>query len=453
MNTPNYAKQQEVSRRGFIQGSSVAVAGAIAALQVPHVHADRSETEIAIKIGVIGCGGRGTGALLNAVGAATKSIYPEKGYHTEDVAEGAKAANRNIQVLALADMFEDRLERCHRNAARAGFEVPKDQCFVGFDAYKKLLANPEINYVILATPPHFRPMHLKAAIDADKHVFMEKPAAVDAPGVKMVMEAGKLAGQKNLGIAAGTQRRHSPDYRETIKRIHDGAIGDIVFAKCYWNGGQIWVIDREAGWSDVEWQLRNWNYFTWLSGDHIVEQHVHNLDVMNWVLGAHPVKAVSALGGRQTRRGTRHGHIFDHFAVEYEYPNGVTMFSQSRQINGCKNIVGEWVVGSRGKSNCADVILPAGGDAWRYREKMRSAYEQEHQNLMASILAGRPINEAQNIAESTMTAIIGREAAYSGQEVTWDQAMKSTKRLGPDKYEFGPHEVPPVARPGIYKFT
>jgi predicted dehydrogenase len=331
--------------------------------------------------------------------------------------------------------------------------VPKDQCFVGFDAYQKLLANPEINYVILATPPHFRPIHLKAAIEADKHVFMEKPAAVDAPGVKMVMEAGKLAAQKNLGIAAGTQRRHSPDYRETIQRIHDGAIGDIVFAKCYWNGGQIWVIDREAGWSDVEWQLRNWNYFTWLSGDHIVEQHVHNLDVMNWVLGAHPVKAVSALGGRQTRRGTRHGHIFDHFAVEYEYPNGVSMFSQSRQINGCKNIVGEWVVGSRGKSNCADMIMPADGDAWRYREKMRSPYEQEHQNLMASILAGKPINEAQNIAESTMTAIIGREAAYSGQEVTWDQAMKSTTRLGPDKYEFGPHDVPPVARPGVYKFT
>jgi predicted dehydrogenase len=296
-------------------------------------------------------------------------------------------------------------------------------------------------------------MHLKAAIEAGKNVFMEKPAAVDVPGVKMVIEAGQLAKQRKLGIAAGTQRRHSPNYRETIKRLHDGAIGDIVYAKCYWNGGQIWVVDREPGWSDMEWQLRNWNYFTWLSGDHIVEQHVHNLDVMNWVLGSHPVKAVSAMGGRQTRRGKRHGHIFDHFAVEYEYPNGVTMFSQCRQINGCKTIVGESVVGSRGKSNCENWIQPTGGDEWRYRGRARSPYEQEHENLIASIRAGEPINEAQNIAESTMTAILGREAAYSGQEITWDGAMKSTTRLGPAEYELGPFDVAPVARPGVYRFS
>lgn len=452
MNSTRQRPGQDLSRRGFLQGSSVAVAGAIAALRAPYVHAGSSEP-VGIKIGLIGCGGRGTGALLNAVGAAVKSIYPESGYHTEDVAEGATAENRDIQVLALADMFDDRLDRCHRNLARIGYDLPKEQCFLGFDAYQKVLANPEINYVILATPPHFRPLHLKAAIEAGKNVFLEKPAAVDVPGVKMVIEAGELAKQKGLGIAAGTQRRHSPDYRETIQRIHDGAIGDIVFAKCYWNGGQIWVVDRKEEWSDIEWQMRNWNYFTWLSGDHIVEQHVHNLDVVNWVLGSHPLKAVSALGGRQVRTGERHGHVFDHFAVEYEYPGGITMVSQCRQINRCKNIVGEAVTGSRGVSNCADLIQPTGGEAWQYRGRKVNAYQVEHENLIASIRAGQPINEAQNIAESTMTAILGREAAYSGQEVTWDEAMKSDKRLGPEKYEFGPYSIPPVAMPGTYRFT
>ncbi|MCI0333884.1 MAG: Gfo/Idh/MocA family oxidoreductase [Planctomycetes bacterium] len=453
MTTPNQPTNQQLSRRNFIQGSSVAVAGALAAMQVPRVHAASLEKDPGVKIGLIGCGGRGTGAVLNAVGAAVKSIYPQEGYHTEDVAEGATVKHTNIQVLALADMFEDRLAICHGNLARLGLNVPKNQCFIGFDAYQKLLANPEINYVILATPPHFRPVHLKAAIEAGKNVFMEKPAAVDVPGVKMVMEAGQLAAEKKLGIAAGTQRRHSPNYRETVRRLHDGAIGDIVYAKCYWNGGQIWVVDRMSGWSDMEWQLRNWNYFTWLSGDHIVEQHVHNLDIMNWVIGTHPIKAVAALGGRQSRRGKRHGYVFDHFAVEYEYPNGVTMFSQCRQINRCNDIVGELVVGTKGRSNCASLIEPNTGDKWRYRAKPVDAYEQEHENLIASIRSGHPINEAQSLAESTLTAILGREAAYTGQEITWDQTMQSSTRLGPQDYEFGSYEIPAVPRPGTYRFS
>ena len=453
MTTSNLQADREVSRRSFMQNTSLAVAGAVATLRAPYVHASGSENAAGVKIGLVGCGGRGTGALLDAVGAAYKSVYPEKGYHTEDVAEGATVERRDIEVLALADLYEERLERCNRNLERVKLKVPKEHCYLGFDAYEKLLAHPEINYVILATPPHFRPAHLKAAIEAGKNVFMEKPAAVDVPGVKTVLEAGRLAAEKKLGIAAGTQRRHSLDYRETIQRIHDGAIGDIIYAKCYWNGGQIWVIDRQSGWSNLEWQLRNWNYFTWLSGDHIVEQHVHNLDVINWVLGAHPVKAVSGLGGRQSRRGERHGHIFDHFAVEYEYPNGITMFSQCRQINGCKNVVGEWVRGTRGTSNCANYIAPEGGDVWSYRGRSRSAYQQEHENLIASIRAGQPINEAQNIAESTMTAIIGREACYSGHEITWDDAMKSTKELGPQSYDVANYDIPPIARPGTYKVS
>jgi myo-inositol 2-dehydrogenase / D-chiro-inositol 1-dehydrogenase len=277
--------------------------------------------------------------------------------------------------------------------------------------------------------------------------------AVDAPGVRMVIEAGQLAAQKGLGIAAGTQRRHQKSYQETIQRIQDGAIGDIVYARCYWDGSEIWVIEREPGWSDMEWQLRNWPYFTWLSGDHIAEQHVHNLDVMNWVLGGHPVRAVAALGGRQVRTGTKYGNIFDHFAVEYEYPNGVRMFSQCRQINGCDGIVEEAVVGTGGTSNCKGFVKPKTGASWRFRGSDPNPYKQEHENLIASIRAGKPINDAQAVAESTMTAIIGREAVYSGKAIEWDAAMKSTKRLGPEKYEFGPCPMPEVAMPGRYRFS
>lgn len=420
-------------------------------MQVPMVHTAHAAEEMEIKIGLIGCGGRGTGAALDALGAATKVIYPAAGYHTEDAAEDAAVAQKGIKIVALADLFQDRLDGCRQQLAKVGAEVPKEACFVGFDAYQQLLAVPEVNYVILATSPHFRPMHLKAAVEAGKHVFMEKPVAVDAPGVKMVMEAGQAAKKKGLGIAAGTQRRHMKNYQEAIQRIREGAIGDIVYARCYWNGGEIWVIERTPEMSDIEWQLRNWNYFTWLSGDHYVEQHVHNLDIMNWVLGAHPVRAVAAVGGRQVRTQEVHGHIFDHFAVEFEYPGGIRMFSQARQINGCDNLVEEAVVGTNGTSNCKDWIRPKQGQAWRYRGEQRNPYQVEHEDLIASIRAGTPINEAQTIAEATMTGILGREAAYSGKAITWDQAIQSTTRLGPDKYEFGSYPIPPVAMPGRYQ--
>lgn len=451
MTRNNDTRSTNVSRRQFLTRSSLALAGAAAVAQTPWVNTAQAAGGGEIKIGLIGCGGRGTGAVLDALGAATKVIYPSAGYHTEDVAQGTAIERKDIKVVALADLFEDRLTRCNEQLAKLGLKVPNTMCFTGFDAYKHLLAVSEVNYVILATPPHFRPIHLKAAIEAGKHAFIEKPVAVDAPGVKTVIEAGQLAKQKGLGIAAGTQRRHLKSYQEAIKRIHDGAIGEIVYARCYWNGGQIWVVERQEGWSDMEWQLRNWNYFTWLGGDHIVEQHVHNLDVMNWVLGAHPIRAVSGLGGRQVRVGEHHGHIFDHFAVEFEYPDGVRMFSQCRQINGCDNKVEEAVVGTLGSSNCKNSIRPKKGEAWRFRGHDPNPYRQEHEDLIASIRAGNPINEAQTVAESTMTGIIGREAVYSGKPVTWDEAMKSTKRLGPEKYAFGPYPMPPVAMPGSYR--
>ncbi|MBN2506563.1 MAG: Gfo/Idh/MocA family oxidoreductase [Verrucomicrobia bacterium] len=455
MNEPVFPPQpvaSTVSRRQFLRHSSLALAGAATATQLPFVATSHAAPDSPISIGVIGCGGRGTGAVLDALGAATKVIYPSAGYHTEDVAQGATLQRKDIRVAALADVFPDRLNRCRANLSKLGIRLPDEACFTGFDAGAKLLAMPDINYVILATPPHFRPMQLRAAIRAGKHVFMEKPVAVDPPGVRLVIEAGELARQKNLGIVAGTQRRHQRSYLETIKRLQDGAIGDVVYARCYWNGGEIWVIDREPGWTDMEWQLRNWNYFTWAGGDHIVEQHVHNLDIMNWILGTHPVKA-TGMGGRQARTGARCGHIYDHFAVEFEYPKGVRMFSQCRQINGCEGKVEEYVTGTRGETNCKSWIRMHGGGNWRFREAENNPYRQAHEDLIASIRAGIPLNEARAVAESTMTGILGRESAYSGHSIEWDAALQSNLRLGPSTYEFGSLPFPEVAIPGKYKFA
>lgn len=455
MNTPGineFSTRSILSRRQFLKRTSAAAAGAAALSQTPFVLTTHAAADDPIRVGVVGCGGRGTGAIADILGAQTDVHYPSAGYHTENIKAGAAATNRNVQVVALADVFEDRLNACREQLSKLNINIPAEQCFVGFDGYKKLLQVPELNYVILATPPHFRPAQLMAAVQAGKHVFVEKPVAVDGPGVRLVMEAGKLAKEKKLGISAGTQRRHQRSYNETIKRIHDGAIGDIVYARAFWNGGVIWVIERQDRWSDMEWQMRNWNYFTWLGGDHIVEQHVHNLDVINWAMNAHPVKAI-ALGGRQARPDKNYGHIYDHFAVEYEYANGARMFSQCRQMNGCEGKVEEAVVGSKGTSNCRDWIRPKEGQVWRFRSGEVNPYQQEHQDLIDSIRKGEPINEAQAIAESTLTGIMGRESAYTGQSIEWEQALNSTTRLGPEKYEMGELPFPEVPIPGTRKFV
>jgi myo-inositol 2-dehydrogenase/D-chiro-inositol 1-dehydrogenase len=441
-----------VTRRSFLKRTSLVAASAAAMTEFPFAITSHAADDLPIKIGLIGCGGRGRGAVLDAMGVQTKVVYPASGYHTEDVAEGAVLANKSIQLVALADVFPDRIDYCRDQFQKLGIKVPNEMCFTGFDGYQKLLAVPEINYIIQATPPHFRPQHLLDAIKAGKNMFIEKPAAVDGPGVRMVMEAGRLAKEKNLGIVAGTQRRHMRSYNETIKRIHDGMIGEIEYLRCYWNGGVIWVIERTPAMTDMEWQLRNWNYFTWIGGDHYVEQHVHNLDIMNWVMNTHPIQAYG-MGGRQARQHPIHGHIYDHFAVEFEYPNGVRMFSQARQMNGCEGKVEEAVVGTKGSSDCVKFIKQKSGEFWRFRDNEINAYQQEHQDLIASIRAGKPLNEAQTVAESTLVGVMGREAAYSGQTIEWDQALNAKKRLGPDKYEFGPLPFPPVAVPGQYKLA
>ena len=446
--------QDAVSRRQFLKNSSLAAAGAAALSQAPFVITAHAAPDDPIRIGLIGCGGRGTGAAADALGAATDVNYPQAGYHTENIKANASAASKNVKIVALADVFADRLNNCREQLQKLNMTIPNEMCFTGFDAYKQLLAVPEINYVILATPPHFRSIHLKAAIEAGKNAFAEKPVAVDGPGVRLVLEAGELAKQKNLGIVAGTQRRHMHSYHETIKRLQDGAIGEILCGRAYWNGGVIWVVERQPEWSDMEWQLRNWNYFTWLGGDHIVEQHVHNLDVLNWAFNSHPVKAL-ALGGRQARPNQNYGHIYDHFAVEYEYPNGARMFSQCRQMNGCEGKVEEAVVGTKGTSNCKDWIRGIHKQlVYRFpKDKDVNAYQQEHQDLIDSIRAGQPLNEAKAVAESTLTGIMGRESAYSGRSVEWDEMLNSTKRLGPETYAMGNLPFPEVAIPGQYKMA
>ncbi len=443
-----------LSRRSFLKHSSLAAAGAAAVSNFPFVLTSHAANDMPIRVGVIGCGGRGSGAVLNVLGVETNVIYPSSGYHTEDVKAGATLNNtHNVEIVALADVFEDRLGNCRKNLAAVGINIPTENCFTGFDGYKKLLAIPEINYVILATPPHFRPTHLKAAIEAGKHCFIEKPCAVDGPGVRLVMEAGKLAQQKNLGIVSGTQRRHLKSYNECIKRIQDGMLGEIVYGSCYWNGGVIWTIDRKPEMTDMEWQMRNWGYFTWLSGDHIVEQHLHNIDIMRWVIGQTPVKAM-ALGGRQARPNhPNYGHIYDHFAVEFEYANGMKMFSQSRQMDKVDSKVGEFIAGTKGTSDCRSYIRVTGGQPWRFRDQEVNPYRQEHLDLIESIRAGKPLNEAQQTAEATLMAIMGRESAYSGLIVEWDQMLNSNKRLGPEKYEFGALPFPEVPIPGQYQIA
>ena len=404
-----------------------------------------------IRVGVVGCGGRGTGAALNVLQAKTEVIYPppRKGYHTENAVPGAKAMAENVEVVALADLFRDRLEACRGQLRAVGTNIKDDCCFVGFDACEKLLQVPGINYVILASPPAFRPREVRAAIEAGKHVFMEKPAAVDVPGIRSILQSGEMARQKSLAIVAGTIRRHSADQIETIKRIHDGAIGKIVEARAYFNIGEIWMIPREAGWGQMEWQLRNWPYFTWASGDILVEQHIHTIDLINWIMGAHPVRAYG-MGGRLARPSWEYGHIYDHFAIEYEYPGGARMFSQNRQIEGCTDHVGADVTGSKGTSNCENRI--EGDTKWVFQGQVRDPYEQEHIDLIESIRAGKPLNEAKQVAESTLTAIMGRESAYSGQEITWEAAMNSKRDYTPKEFTMGDCPVPEVPMPRNYRF-
>jgi predicted dehydrogenase len=395
-----------------------------------------------IRVGLIGCGGRGSDAAVNCA-----------------------TASPDVVIAALGDVFPDQLEwslgRIKQKLAEE--KLPADRLtatretsFTGFDAYKKVLAAP-IDLVILAAPPFFRPAHLAAAIEAGKHVFTEKPVAVDPVGARSVIATSELAARKGLAIVAGTQRRHQAHYLEIMKRVRGGDIGELVSGQCYWNMGALWV-ERAAQnwasrtakkWSDMEWQIRNWLFTSWCSGDHIVEQHVHNLDVMNWAFGDHPVECMG-MGGRAARTEPQYGDIFDHFAVEYRYPNGARVLSMCRQTAGAAENVSERVVGTTGFSwtDSADGYIK-GQKPYENEQTSPNPYVEEHKDLIASIKAGKPLNEGRQVAESTLTAIMGRMSAYTGRALSWDWVLNASKLdLTPPHMEF--KELPPleVAVPG-----
>lgn len=443
------------TRRDFIKSSAVAAAGAAAMAEHGFAVLGHAAPDAPVRVGVIGCGGRGTGAVLNVLQAATNVIYPRSGYHTEDVVEGSARKAEGVQIVALADLFPDRLASCRQQLGKVGVEVADDACFTGFDAYEKLLAREDVNYVILACPPHFRPRHFRAAVEAGKNVFMEKPIAVDGTGVRSVLETGELARRKGLGVVAGTQRRHEEAWIETMRRLHDGEIGEIYAARAYFNGGRVWVVERQEGWSDLEWQIRNWVHHTRFSGDHIVEQHLHSLDTANWALGGHPVSA-RALGGRQVHEGDLYGNVYDHFAVEYEYADGKRMFSQCRQMDNCESLVTTLVDGTEGYADGRGRIFgPDGKGLWRYRNRdAPNPYEEEHAALIRSIREGNPLNETVPVAEATLTAIMGRESAYSGKTITWDEALNSKQDFVLEVYDFDtPLAIGPIPMPGTYEFV
>lgn len=379
-----------------------------------------------LKAGLIGCGGRGTGAALDFLNAGP-----------------------NLKIAALGDVLQDKIDACKEELKKEkNVEVPAEMCFVGFDAFQKVIASG-VDIIILATPPFFRPEHFAAAIDARKNVFMEKPVCVDPVGARSVIASARKASGMGLSVVTGTQRRHQRDYVATYKNIAEGMIGEIVSANAYWNQEKLWHRDPNADWTEMEYMIRDWVNWCWLSGDHIVEQHVHNLDVVGWFTGMYPVKAIG-FGSRQ-RRVT--GDQYDNFSVDYVYENGIHVHSMCRQINGCATSVSERIQGTKGSSNCVNTIWDlAGAELWKYEyplgedgqpttEVKISPYVQEHIDLVTAIRTGKPLNEAENTAMSTLTAIMGRISAYTGKEVTMEEMMNSELKLGPKVFAMGPVDV------------
>jgi len=414
-------KPESTTRRDFLKVAGVTfAAGAL----VNHAWAGGGST---IKVGLIGCGGRGNGAASDCL-----------------------AGSPNTKIVAIGDVFQHRVDSCRKNLSRHKdrVELSDDRCFVGLDAYEKVI-NAGVDMVLLATPPGFRPLHLAAAVKAGKHIFTEKPVCVDGPGYRKVIAAYEEALKKGLGIVAGTQRRHQTGYLETMKRVHDGAIGKIVGGRVYWNqDNDLWFRQRETGMTDVAYHCNNWYHFLWTCGDHIVEQHVHNLDVMNWAMGDHPVSAMG-MGGRSNRPSGDPkvvGQIYDHFAVEFTFKDGTVINSFCRQINGTIGNVSETFVGTQGVCHAGDYVI----NKKRVLEGPDNRpYVQEHTDLVQSIEAGKPLNELKQVADSTLTAVLGRQACYTGQVLSWDEVANDSHDTFPTNLSWDMSlDVSPAPLPG-----
>lgn len=441
------------SRREFLKSSTAATVGAAVAgsLVLPqHVHAAHDDT---LKVALVGCGNRGAGAAVQAL-----------------------STQGPVQLWAMADAFQDRLESSlsvmkrgeavsHGSAEglRDRIDVPQERQFVGLDAYRQAI-DSGVDVVLLAEPPGFRPEHFEYAVQAGKHVFMEKPVASDAHGVRRVLAAAREAKAKNLKVGVGLQRHHSRTYQQCLERLHEGAIGEITNLRCYWETGfpAKTPVARD-GLTELEYQVRNWYFFAWLSGDHICEQHIHNLDVCNWIKQGHPVEAHGS-GGRQVRTGKEYGNIFDHHYVEFTYADGSTLISHCRQIPNCRRQVSEAATGTKGRvtlvNDTATIQMFDGTQARIGRgrgETKHSPYQVEHDVLFDAIRGDKPHNEAESGAQSTMTAILGRLATYSGKAITWKEAVNSDRRLTVDAASWNdtPLDLPdeqgayPVPIPGL----
>ncbi len=427
MNAPNSFRQSSresrLTRRSFLKDTTAAVIGGSLAGELAIERAVFAAGDDTVKIALVGCGGRGSGAASQALSTPGKT-----------------------KLVALADVRPEQLEKglaALRVKHAAQIDAPPDHQFTDFDGYKHAISLADV--VILATSPGFRPIHFEEAVRQGKHVFMEKPVATDPAGVRRVLAAAEEAKRKNLKVGVGLQRRHKPGYIEAIKRIQDGALGELVLLRCYWDGASRDGVERMPGEKEMHYQIRNWYYFTWLSGDHIVEQHVHNIDVVNWIKGVYPVRA-QGMGGRQVRNAKRHGQIFDHHFVEFEYADGTRMISQCRQIPGCWPNISEHAHGTKGEAdlnNDRNLFAIKGATRWRYAtDKKIDAYQQEHDDLFDAIRNNRPYNEAEYGALSTMTGILGRMCTYSGQQIDWDAALNSKVELLPR--EFSWDATPPV---------
>ena len=432
-------------RRDFVKQGSM-LAGAIAAAPIISRANFFSGSDDVIKVAVIGCGGRGTGAAVQAL-----------------------MSKQNVKIVAMADAFRDRLDECYKNvsgelaSAGAGtkgtLDVPEERKFVGFDGYLKAI--PLADVVILATPPGFRPIHFEEAVKQGKHIFMEKPVATDPAGVQRVLAAAKIAKQKKLNVVVGLQRHYQDSYRALFAK--KDMIGEITSMQAWWNNDGVWTRPRKAGQTEMEYQMRNWYYFVWLCGDHITEQHIHNLDVINWFKNGYPVKA-QGFGGRQVRKSKEHGEIFDHHYVEFHYADGSILNSQCRHMPGTSSKVDELLVGTKGKIYCdaARITDLRGKTIFQFdKSKERNPYQTEHDELFAAIAKGEyKYADAENGAYSTMTSILGRMATYSGQIIDWDKAINSGLNLHPSVYAFdaaapvnpGPDGFYPVPVPGVTKY-
>jgi predicted dehydrogenase len=427
------------TRRAFVKettATALAAAAATATAQlnlVTNAHAAGSDI---LRVGLIGCGGRGTGA-----------------------AEQALNADSNVKLVAMADAFPDRIEsslaalkQARSKGVADRVDVPQDRQYVGFDAYKNVI--DQVDVVLLTTTPHFRPIHMEYAVEKGVHTFVEKPVATDSPGVRSFLKSCAEAKKKNLAVVSGLCWRYHHPRRETMNRVLDGAVGDIIAVETTYNSRGVWDPRKsrsEVG-SEMEYQMRNWYYYDWLSGDHIVEQAVHALDTMAWALGDKPPIQCFGSGGRQVRTEPMYGNIYDHFSLVFEYPDDVRGYHNCRHWANTDTRIKDYILGSKGVGDVFGNRI-SGANAWRYRGANSNMYQAEHDELFASIRAGKPVNNGQYAADSTLLAIMGRMAAYTGKVITWEMAMNSTQELGPAKYAWGDAPIRPVPRPGVTEYV